>query len=290
MALTARRIARFGLTTPDAERLAAFYRAALGGRCVSSERLEGGAFRRLMGVSGGARRLCLELGTALVELLQFDQPGAAYPPDDSPVQVSFQHFALVVRDIRGALDRLSRASNWSAMSTHGPQHLPRRSGGVTAFKFRDPDGHPLEFLEFPAERMPAHWADCAHQGVLGIDHSAVSVADTARSVAFFRALGFEVASQTLNEGPGQARLDGLADARVEVTALVPVCETPHLELLCYRTRAPRPPLDLRSNDAAATRLLLEVGAASSAPKGDALVLDPDGHRLQWIGNSSRGLP
>lgn len=35
--------------------------------------------------------------------------------------------------------------------------LPESSGGVTAFKFRDPDGHPLELLAFPDGKVPSRW-------------------------------------------------------------------------------------------------------------------------------------
>jgi hypothetical protein len=44
--------------------------------------------------------------------------------------------------------------------------------GVVTFKFRDPEGHPLELLEFPPGNMPAAWR--RRQGVgpcLGNDHS-----------------------------------------------------------------------------------------------------------------------
>ena len=44
---------------------------------------------------------------------------------------------------------------------------------------------------------------------LGIDHSAIAVSDSARSIAFYEALGLRVAARALNSGHEQARLDGV---------------------------------------------------------------------------------
>ena len=41
------------------------------------------------------------------------------------------------------------------ISPDGRVRLPDNSGGVTAYKFRDHDGHPLELLEFPQGRIPS---------------------------------------------------------------------------------------------------------------------------------------
>ena len=49
-----RRLARFGLTTPDAERLFRFYQRAFGFRRLGAERRSGSDFERLTG-SGGRR-------------------------------------------------------------------------------------------------------------------------------------------------------------------------------------------------------------------------------------------
>jgi catechol 2,3-dioxygenase-like lactoylglutathione lyase family enzyme len=45
---------------------------------------------------------------------------------------------------------------------------------------------------------------------LGIDHSALSVASTSRSLAFYRALSLRVSERSVNRGPAQERLDGVA--------------------------------------------------------------------------------
>lgn len=148
---------------------------------------------------------------------------------------------------------------------------------MTAFKFQDPDGHPLELLEFPERTIPAHWAARAARGIfLGIDHSAISVRDTAVSIAFYQSLGFTVTTQTFNHGAEQASLDGMPNPLVEVTALSLAAPTPHLELLCYRSEAPPPRRVLFGNDTAATRIALAGAGTDTAAQ---LVVDPDGHRL-----------
>ena len=275
-----RRLARFGLTTPNAHQLSKFYQKALDFRLLRTERRSGDAFERLMGVDGGASVVTLVLGDEVVELLQFDRPGQLYPKHAHSSDLCFQHFAIIVADIKAAYQRLVSAGGWRAISTDGSQQLPASSGGVTAFKFRDPDGHPLELLEFPSDRMPPYWQSRSRAGVfLGIDHSAISVADGAASTEFYRGLGFRVAGHSFNSGPEQERLDAVIHVQVEVTALEPQQATPHVELLCYRSVTRGTSSVVRGNDVAATRLMFDVegsSADSATPQG---LIDPDGHRL-----------
>ncbi len=280
---TVQRLAGFGLTARDARRLSEFYQATFDCRVLHTDRLEGAAFEAFMDIRGGAQRITLGLGAQIIEILQFDTPGRPYVEPLSPTQNSFQHFALVVTDMDSAWRRLAARSGWSAMTTDGPQRLPPRSGSVTAFKFRDPDGHPLEFLEFPAHSRPAYWSSQSADLFLGIDHSAVSVADVAASIDFYRRLGLRQGAQTLNHGPEQERLDGIADPRVDVVALEPPTATPHVELLHYRTMQPRHPVTFNSNDLAATRLLMRTVEGIDAQAPGSLLRDPDGHliELRW---------
>jgi catechol 2,3-dioxygenase-like lactoylglutathione lyase family enzyme len=257
-----------------------------------------------MGVSGGALRHTLELGREALDILQFETPGRPYPRPLSPYDTTFQHFAIVVSDMDLALSKLRRTPGWAPISIGGPQRLPQASGGVIAFKFQDPDGHPLELLAFPEHAVPGHWRERSRDGIfLGIDHSAISVRDTAISTAFYQSLGFAVIAATLNHGAEQANLDGVPSPRVEVTALSLTVSTPHLELLCYRSEVHPPRRVLSSNDVAATRIVLAAAGAKndvdSAREHTAdtarqltadtarqlidttrqLVVDPDGHHL-----------
>jgi catechol 2,3-dioxygenase-like lactoylglutathione lyase family enzyme len=276
-----RRIAGLGVTSFDAARLTEFYQQAFDARVLSSEHLMGAAFERLMGVRGGARRQNLQLGEEPIDILQFDIPGKPYSRPMSPYDTSFQHFAIVVSDMAAAISHLQCVAGWTPISTHGPQRLPHRSGGVTAFKFQDPDSHPLELLEFAEHAMPPHWKERSRQGIfLGIDHSAISVRDTEVSTAFYRSLGLAVTAQTHNHGEEQAHLDGIPDPHVEVTAMSAHRSTPHLELLCYRSRADRLPLELASNGVAATRIRFAVDDLDNeSVRSQRFITDPDGHHL-----------
>jgi catechol 2,3-dioxygenase-like lactoylglutathione lyase family enzyme len=169
---------------------------------------------------------------------------------------------------------------------------------VTAFKFRDPEGHPLELLAFAPGATPARWAFKSGNLCLGIDHSAISVADTGRSIAFYSRLGLAPTASSLNVGREQEKLDNLLGAAVEVTALAPPTQAvPHVELLCYRGNFDRRQHLTNRNDVAATQLVFEVKHAldaivarnsdttissSTAAESEGLRIllrDPDGHLL-----------
>jgi catechol 2,3-dioxygenase-like lactoylglutathione lyase family enzyme len=277
---TVQRLDGFGLTARDARRLSEFYQAAFDCRLLNTGRLEGSAFETLMAVHGGAHRITLALGEQTIEILQFDAPGRAYVEPLSPRENSFQHFALVVSDMDSAWRRLATLSGWTAMTTGGPQLLPPRSGNVKAFKFRDPEGHPLEFLEFSGDSRPAHWSSPSGRLFLGIDHSALSVTDVDASIDFYRQLGLLPSTRTLNYGPEQERLDGIVDPQVDVVALELACGIPHVELLHYRTTEPRHPVTFNSNDLAATRLVMRAVAGMDEKTHGSLLQDPDGHSIE----------
>jgi catechol 2,3-dioxygenase-like lactoylglutathione lyase family enzyme len=282
-------LARFGLTTADANRAAQFYQAAFGCRQIATDRLSGPDFERLMGVTGGADRITLGLGREIIELVQYDLPGEPYPRESSSSDLVFQHFAIVVADMKRALQHLSAIEGWTAISTDGPQRLPASSGRVTAFKFRDPEGHPLELLAFPDDARSGWPTISPDQICLGIDHSAISVSDSAASIAFYQNLGLSVSARSFNHGPEQQRLDGVPDAQVDVTALAPLRPAPHLELLCYRRVQQRPTSVRRTNDIASTHLVFENCTASIVTDGHTKVrsmCDPDGHAF-LIASSTR---
>ena len=262
------RIAAIQLVCRDVAATAAFYRAAFG--CTSSPSPPD-----------------LMLGEQSIELVATKSASRIFAPANS---TAFQHFAIVVSDIDKAMQKLSGCQGWIPISRAGPQVLPPASGGVTAFKFRDPEGHPLELLWFPDGARPPAWSDSRPATFLGIDHSAITVADTARSVAFYQELGFFVLSRQVNRGSEQERLDDLDGAVVEVTGLAsPTGAAPHLELLCYQK--PNVIAEVAAmDDPRSTRLILEGGAATVEPirpSGHSIVdetcmRDPDGHVLEFV--------
>jgi catechol 2,3-dioxygenase-like lactoylglutathione lyase family enzyme len=305
------RISRISFTTADVDRLGSFYRQAFGFEAMETENHGGTSFARLTGVEGAqARALLLRLGEETIELLAFTRPGAPYAADIGCDDPRFQHIAIVVADMQAAYLRLCECGGWTAITRPAPQRLPASSGAVTAFKFRDPEGHPLELLAFPPDNVPPRWREAPHRHgpCLGIDHSAIVVSGTAPSIAFYQQLlGFSVVGGSLNRGREQEQLDAVPGAVIEVTALDPGAgNPPHLALLCYRSPGlPRgAPAALRSNDIAATRLTLEVDDVAALEHRLAaahvrfistgtvvlrdnrpalLIRDPDGHALLLLG-------
>src|SRR5262249_47088495 len=268
--------------------------------CIDDSPKSDPAFAELIGFANGQVRLTsLRLGNQVISLAETKPLGRSYPKDVPVWDPRFQHFAIVVSNMTAGYANLQALRNWTAISTDGPQILPPTSGGVTAFKFRDPEGHPLELLAFAPGAIPAHWAFRSGNLCLGIDHSAISVADTSRSVAFYSRLGLARTTSSLNVGREQEKLDNLIGAVVEVTTLSsPMQAVPHVELLCYRGNFNRRELSTNRNDVIATQLVFEVERnrldTIVSPSHDktissstivesaglrALLRDPDGHLL-----------
>lgn len=294
------RLLRVGLTVTDLARAAAFYEGALGFEAAGEPRDAGSDFTAALGLEGAhATVQRMRLGAQEIVLTAFTPPGRPYPPDSTSCDLWFQHIAIVVGDMAAAHARVVAHGGATPISEGGPQRLPPASGGVTAWKFRDPDGHPLELIAFPPGSGPEAWRGIDRDALtVGLDHSAISVADAGRSAAFYEgALGLGRVSQQVNRGPEQERLDGLPSDVVDVVALAPADEaTPHVELLGYHVPRGRPiPPGMRANDVAASRLVFEtndlptLAAALGMEDGVAspgapylLARDPDGHLLLFV--------
>lgn len=298
-----RQIAHFGLVTADIDATERFFVDAFDFVSVERGPMDG-AFSTLVGLPNAeARSSRLRLGQQEIRLVAFDPPGAPYPPDSTSTDLWFQHFAIITRDMAAAYKRLEDVGGFRPISEGGPVQLPKSSGGVQAFKFRDSEGHPLELLAFPADGAPPAWqTDETAPLFLGLDHSAISVGSTGKSTAFFeKCFGLKQSAHSENVGPEQARMDDVPDARVTVTGLAPEHTPPHVELLGYAVGARRPiPSSTRANDIAATffvmetddlsavsESLTEAGATFVSPgpvtmadgRRAIAVLDPDGHRF-----------
>ena len=147
--LTLQAVAGFALVTADLARLVQFYTRVLGFAVRGAVTRIDPAEIALLGLVGAGQRQTLSLGDQILWIDQFEQAGRPYPVNSDAASLWFQHLALVVDDIHGAFGRVR---DITPISHGGPQLLPASSGGVRAFKFRDPDGHPLELLQFPDQR------------------------------------------------------------------------------------------------------------------------------------------
>jgi len=270
------RIVRVSRVVANLDQAEAFYCAGLGFQRAPDLPPDLAALPGLPGTPATQR--VLRLGAVEIALVRFDPPGAAYPAGSRSSDLWFQHLAIVVADMAAAFRQVS-ALGPDAISAGGPVRLSPRNGGVAAFKFRDPDGHPLELIHFPPGQGRATWHNGRPGPFLGIDHSALSVSGTARSLRFYRRLGFRPASRTWNHGPAQARLDGLPGARLRVTGLrLPGDGGPGLELLAYHP--PGRPMPRQGAEAAWVDWVTLLCPGLPAPR---LVQDPDGHRLLLTG-------
>lgn len=288
-----------------------FYSKVLFFEKVSDVEASGAEYARLQGVSGARMRVVrMRLGEEVLELTEYLAPkGRPAPAGARSNDRWFQHVAIIVNDLDQAYLWLRR--NRVEHVSPSPQRLPdwnANAAGIRAFYFRDPDGHPLEILQFPPDKGDPRWHRTSDRVFLGIDHTAIVVGDTDASLAFYRdALGMSVVGGSENYGPEQERLNNVIGARLRITTLRAVAG-PAVELLEYLTpRDGRPlPADTRANDLVhwhtialtpdiqtAARVLAAPGRAFVspgviAPPGATLgfregfvVRDPDGHALQF---------
>ena len=241
-----------GITVSDMDRAVAFYTSVLTFEKVADAEIDGREFELLTGVFGArARVVRLRLGTESIELTEFLAPrGRPIPAEMRANDRSFQHIAIIVSDMDTAYRRLRDAH--VAHASTSPQRLPDwnpNAGGIRAFYFRDPDGHFLEILQFPPGKGEERWHRTDHL-FLGIDHTAIVVADTDRSLTLYRdLLGMRIAGTSENFEIEQEHLNNVFGARLRITTLR-AQSGPGVELLEYL--APRDgraaPADLRSND------------------------------------------
>jgi len=301
-----------GLTVSDLDRSVEFYSEVLQFQKVSETEVDGESYEHLTGVFGLRMRIArMRLGEEYIELTEFLAPrGKPAPVDARSNDRWFQHIAIIVSDMDAAYQRLRRHKVQYASPS--PQLLPawnKNAGGIRAFYFRDPDGHPVEILWFPPSKGDPKWHAPSEKLFLGIDHTAIVISDTEASLKFYRdRLGMEVAGESENYGPEQERLNNVFGARLHITALR-AASGPGIEFLEYlapRDGRPFPPeekandlvhwqtrfLGISADEAAQTlrngRSAFVSTGAVELPDGKAgfrkavTVRDPDGHAIQIV--------
>ena len=304
------RVGAIGITVENMERSVDFYSNVLTFEKVSDMEVLGSEYEKLQGVFGLRMRVVgMRLGRQLIELTEYLTPkGRPIPVDSRSNDHWFQHVAIVVSDMDRAYQHL-RKHRVQHVSTD-PQRLPdwnKTAAGIRAFYFQDPDGHNLEVIEFPPGKGDPLWHRDRDELFQGIDHTALVVADTERSLNFYgKVLGLKLVGESENYGKEQERLNNVFGARLRISTLK-ASRGPGIEFLEYLTpRNGRPmPTDVRANDlvhwqtalgtrdakGAALRLraarthFVSPGVVSLPGVGldfrkGFLVRDPDGHALQ----------
>jgi catechol 2,3-dioxygenase-like lactoylglutathione lyase family enzyme len=312
-----------GMTVSDMDRALDFYTKILAFEKISDVEVAGNEYEHLYGVFGLRLRVVrLKLGDEFIELTDYLAPeGRPIPVDMRSNDKWFQHIAIVVSDMDKAYQHL-RAFKVQHAST-GPQRIPdwnKGAAGIRAFYFRDPDGHHLEIIYFPAGKGDSKWQRAEGGGLraegldklfLGIDHTAIVVSNTEQSLKFYReVLGLKVAGESENYGTEQEHLNNVFGARLRISGLR-APQGPGIEFLEYLApRDGRPyPADARANDllhwqttlifndadglaqrlrAADHYAFVSSAAAVMVPdtrigfKKGFLVRDPDGHAMQIV--------
>lgn len=236
-----------GFTVSDASRATDLFTGAFNFEVTSDAVLSGDEASYLYGVPDAQVRIVsLQLGQETIRLMQFlGTQAKAIPTNSKSNDLWFQHFAIIVSDMDKAYAQLQKFS-FSPISPE-PQTLPN---DIRAFKFRDADGHALELLQFPLGLGPDYWQS-KDALFLGIDHSAISISSTERSLALYRdVLGLSHEGSTTNIGIKQETMDNLFSAKVIVTSLSPDTGRLGVEFLDYLTPpGARPfPLDQQTSD------------------------------------------
>ncbi len=147
-----RGIHHVAISTPNLERIVAFYRDIIGAEVV----YEGGWQRGsdvidgIVGLKNSeARQAMLKLGNAYLEFFEYVSPaGAPKKPDYGVNDHGYTHFALDVQDIDAEYERLSRGG---MTFNCPPPNFP--GGAIRATYGRDPDGNVIEIQEI---RDPGH--------------------------------------------------------------------------------------------------------------------------------------
>lgn len=298
------------MTVSDADRAADFYSRVLHFQKISDNEVAGEDYEHLEGVFGLRMRVVrMQLGDEQIELTEYLVPkGRPIPADARNNDRSFQHVAIIVSDMDKAYAWLRE--NKVEHASSGPQRLPdwnHNAAGIRAFYFKDPDGHPLEILQFPPDKGLSKWHRESAELFRGIDHTAIVVDSTEASLKFYRdLLGMQIVGQSENYGTEQEHLNNVFGGHLRITSLRAAAGL-GIELLEYLApRNGRPfPDDEHANDLVHRQTVLLTSNAEQAAhelaaakvrlvssglvanqneelgfRSALIVRDPDGHAVE----------
>jgi glyoxylase I family protein len=150
----------------DLERSLAFYRDGLGLRVIFDVELAGPGMESVTGEAGARGRMvgCLVPGGVTIELLGFAHRARPAPrprPATGHTNVSPSRPATGYTNVSLSVSDLDAA--YAALEARGvrPLQRPVEVGGVRMFFVADPDGTPIEIIEFPGGAL----SSAEHNGV-----------------------------------------------------------------------------------------------------------------------------
>ncbi|MFN0215250.1 MAG: VOC family protein [Saprospiraceae bacterium] len=218
------------ITVSNLEKEVDFFVQNLDFKKIKEESFSGEAVSKLYGLTektATVRIATLQLGQEQIRLMDFEGTFAErpVPADTRSNDLWFQHLAIVVSDMDAAYQKLlkNKVQHVSTFPETLPDYLPN-AAGIRAFYFRDPEGHNLELIWFPPGKGNPKWQSRATNQTsslfLGIDHTAIAISDTDRSMAFYRdALGLVWGGHSENFGPEQEHLNQVFGARLDINGL-----------------------------------------------------------------------
>ncbi|MEP7109346.1 MAG: VOC family protein [Ferruginibacter sp.] len=218
-----KKVGPIGITVKDMDRSVKFYCEVLGFIKISDNEYTGDNYDKLQNIFGlNIRVVKMKLGDEEIELTDYLTVGGRSIPEDAKSNdLIFQHIAIVVSDMDKAYRRLKKF-NIRQVST-APQTLPHSNlaaAGIRAFYFHDVDDHNLELIFFPKGKGLQKWQQKTNRLFLGIDHTAIGVSNTDKSLDFYRGiLGLSRKGESWNMGTEQAHLNFVEEASLRITGL-----------------------------------------------------------------------
>ncbi len=150
-----RGIHHVAMSTPDLDRLAAFYIDVVGfEQVMSTAWSDRPILDRIIGLSGSAaRQVMLRAGNAYLELFEYSSPvPRSADPERPPSDHGYTHFCLDVTDIDAEYDRL--AAGGMQFHSTPPTTAELGSGRLRSIYGRDPDGNVVELQEVLDDAVP----------------------------------------------------------------------------------------------------------------------------------------
>jgi catechol 2,3-dioxygenase-like lactoylglutathione lyase family enzyme len=215
------------ITVSDVDKIKLFYIDAFGAKEIASSTFKNNTLGRLFNINDATtevKTVLLQIGDEYLELQSFKGKSIQslpIPEDSKSNDLWFQHIAVVVPNMQKAFDVIHQ--KMAVFVSTAPQILPaylKAAAGISAFYFRDPDGHNLEVINFPKGKGNPKWQVDTTVTFAGIDHTAIGVSNTDAQYLFYKdILGMTIGGHSENYGTEQEHLNQVFGARLWITGI-----------------------------------------------------------------------
>jgi catechol 2,3-dioxygenase-like lactoylglutathione lyase family enzyme len=215
------------ITVSDVDKVKLFYIDAFGAKEIGTSLFKKNELGLLFNINDATvevKTVLLQIGNEYVELQSFKGKNLSptpIPKDSRSNDLWFQHVAIVVPNMQKAFDAIHQ--KMAVFVSTAPQTLPQylsAAAGISAFYFRDPDGHNLEVINFPKGKGNPKWQLDTTATFAGIDHTAIGVSNTDAQYKFYKEiLGMDIAGHSENYGTEQEHLNQVFGARLWITGM-----------------------------------------------------------------------